>query len=129
MRLFNSLSLISNLDAIMKLLITACFVLIFTKRFSQRKTVFKIPDNLKYSAEDSVITDASSGTLKLYGNAKLQFKNVNIKADKVFFDQKNKQIIATGLQAYSFPFKLKTSLLNRKKILKYTLDIDTVFID
>lgn len=52
----------------MKTLLIISFVLITLKGFSQEYINPKKPDNAKYSAKDSVVTDQRNDMLSLYGD-------------------------------------------------------------
>ncbi len=113
----------------MKTLLIVSFVLITLKGFSQEYTNPKKPDNAKYSAKDSVVTDQRNDMLSLYGDVNFQIDQLSLQADKVVFDRKNHQVLVTGLKSYTFPYKVRIDKGLKKGILKYKLGDDTVFIE
>ena len=51
---------------------------------------------VKYSAEDSLVYDAESGTAYLYGNSKVDYKNMKLTSDKVHMNLDKSTVRATG---------------------------------
>ncbi len=51
---------------------------------------------VKYSAEDSIVYDAVSGTAYLYGNSKVDYENMKLASDKVHMNLDNSTVRATG---------------------------------
>ena len=51
---------------------------------------------VKYSAEDSIVYDAASGTAYLYGNSKVDYENMKLASDKVHMNLDNSTVRATG---------------------------------
>ena len=51
---------------------------------------------VKYSAEDSLVYDAESGTAYLYGNSKVDYENMKLASDKVHMNLDNSTVRATG---------------------------------
>ena len=51
---------------------------------------------VKYSAEDSLVYDAESGTAYLYGNSKLDYENMKLTSDKVHMNLDKSTVRATG---------------------------------
>ena len=51
---------------------------------------------VKYSAEDSLIYDAESGTAYLYGNSKVDYENMKLTSDKVHMNLDKSTVRATG---------------------------------
>lgn len=51
---------------------------------------------VKYSAEDSLVYDAESGTAYLYGNSKVNYENMKLTSDKVHMNLDKSTVRATG---------------------------------
>ncbi|WP_277045173.1 putative LPS assembly protein LptD [Prevotella multiformis] len=51
---------------------------------------------VKYSAGDSLVYDAATGTAFLYGNAKVNYENMKLASDKVFMNLDSSTVRATG---------------------------------
>lgn len=51
---------------------------------------------VKYSAEDSLVYDAESGTAYLYGNSKVDYENMKLMSDKVHMNLDKSTVRATG---------------------------------
>ena len=51
---------------------------------------------VKYSADDSLVYDAVTGTAFLYGNAKVNYENMKLASDKVFMNLDSSTVRATG---------------------------------
>ena len=51
---------------------------------------------VKYSAEDSLVYDAESGTAYLYGNSKVDYENIKLTSDKVHMNLDKSTVRATG---------------------------------
>ena len=51
---------------------------------------------MKYSADDSLVYDAATGTAFLYGNAKVDYENMKLASDKVFMNLDSSTVRATG---------------------------------
>ena len=51
---------------------------------------------VKYSAEDSLVYDAESGTAYLYGNSKVDYENMKLTSDKVDMNLNKSTVRATG---------------------------------
>ena len=51
---------------------------------------------VKYSAEDSLVYDAESGTAYLYGNSKVDYENMKLTSDKVHMNLDKSTVRATG---------------------------------
>ena len=51
---------------------------------------------VKYSAEDSLVYDAESGTAYLYGNSKVDYENMKLTSDKVHMTLDKSTVRATG---------------------------------
>jgi len=51
---------------------------------------------VKYSAEDSLVYDAESGTAYLYGNSKMDYENMKLTSDKVHMNLDKSTVRATG---------------------------------
>ena len=51
---------------------------------------------VKYSAEDSLVYDAESGTAYLYGNSKVDYENMKLASDKVHMNLDKSTVRATG---------------------------------
>ena len=51
---------------------------------------------VKYSAEDSLVYDAESGTAYLYGNSKVDYENMKLSSDKVDMSLDKNTVRATG---------------------------------
>lgn len=51
---------------------------------------------VKYSADDSLVYNAATGTAFLYGNAKVNYENMKLASDKVFMNLDSSTVRATG---------------------------------
>ncbi|MCR5076559.1 MAG: LPS-assembly protein LptD [Prevotella sp.] len=51
---------------------------------------------VNYSADDSLVYDAETGTAFLYGNSKVDYQNMKLKSDKVFMNLDSSTVRATG---------------------------------
>ena len=51
---------------------------------------------VKYSAEDSLVYEAESGTAYLYGNSKVDYENMKLSSDKVHMNLDKSTVRATG---------------------------------
>ena len=51
---------------------------------------------VKYSADDSLVYDAATGTAFLYGNAKVDYEDMKLASDKVFMNLDSSTVRATG---------------------------------
>ena len=51
---------------------------------------------VRYSAEDSLVYDAESGTAYLYGNSKVDYENMKLTSDKVHMNLDKSTVRATG---------------------------------
>ena len=113
----------------MKTLYLVVFVLMACKSYSQN--LYSIPEQpkAKYSAKDSIITDQLNQSINLYGKVEFEINGLTVKADQVFYDQKNHQVLAKGLSNYTFDKKVNVSNTSKNKTLKYTIGNDTVFIE
>ena len=49
-----------------------------------------------YSADDSIVYDAATGTAYLYGNSKVNYENMKLASDKVYMNLDNNTVRATG---------------------------------
>lgn len=49
-----------------------------------------------YSAEDSLVYDASTGIAHLYGSSKVDYQNMNLSSDKVYLSMDSSLVRATG---------------------------------
>ena len=56
----------------------------------------RIDAPVKYSAEDSLVYDAESGTAYLYGNSKVDYENMKLMSDKVHMNLDKSTVRATG---------------------------------
>lgn len=114
---------------VMKTLFSVLFVLMACKSYSQ--SLYPIQGQLKarYSAQDSIVTNQINQSINLYGKVEFEINGLSVKADQVFFDQKNHQLLVKGLNSYTFDKKVNVSNGFKKRILKYTIGSDTVFIE
>ncbi len=113
----------------MKTLFLMMFVLIACKSYSQDLYSISEQPKAKYSAKDSIITDQLNQSINLYGKVEFEINGLTVKADQVFYDQKNHQVLAKGLSSYTFNKKVNVSNTPKNKTLKYTVGNDTVFIE
>lgn len=113
----------------MKTIFSVLFVLISFRSYSQ--SLYSLPEQpkAKYSAKDSVVINKVNQQLNLYGKAEFELNGLKIKADQVFYDQKNHQVFAKGLNSYTFDKKVNVSNSSKNKTLRYTIGNDTVFIE
>jgi len=49
-----------------------------------------------YSADDSIVYDAATGTAYLYGNSKVNYENMKLASDKVYMNLDSNTVRATG---------------------------------
>lgn len=63
---------------------------------SKRKSKDGLTDELKFSDDDSTITDNVHKILYLYGHARVKYQDVEMDADFIRVDQKNNLIFASG---------------------------------
>lgn len=113
----------------MKTLFSVLLVLIAFKSYSQKLYSLPEPPKAKYSTQDSIVTDQINQSINLYGKVEFEINGLNVKADQVFYDQKNHQILAKGLSGFTFDKKVNVSKGSKNKNLKYTVGNDTVFIE
>jgi len=113
----------------MKNLFALLFVLIACKGYAQDTDPNPTKSDVKYSAQDSIVTNAKSQTVQLFGKAKISSAGFEVNANEIIFDKKNNQITAKGLDKYSFDKKLIVSNSTKNRILKYKIGSDTVFIE
>lgn len=99
------------------LLIVILFMAI--EGFAQEKTDARA-DELKFSARDSIVSDTENNTIRLYGAADFKYGRVHFVAEEIFINRKTKQVIATGLIAFSVP-GIKGNINSTHKILTYTI--------
>ncbi|MEX8548247.1 MAG: hypothetical protein V5804_11655 [Mucilaginibacter sp.] len=113
----------------MKTLFSVLFVLMAFKSYSQ--SLYKLPEQpkAKYSAQDSIVADQINQSINLYGKVEFEINGLNVKADQVFYDQKNHQVLAKGLNSYTFDKKVSVVKGSKNRTLKYTVGGDTVFIE
>lgn len=113
----------------MKSIIVILFVLIASSSFAQRHVKNNIPGEMKYSAEDSVVTNTTNNMIHLYGKATFNFGNIYFAADKISIDQYNKQVVATGhLNIISVPM-IKSNVNSKNNLLRYTFGDKSVSIE
>lgn len=60
----------------------------------QRKNGIDAP--VEYSANDSIIYDASSNTASLFGSSKVDYENMNLESDKIYMSLDSSLVHATG---------------------------------
>ena len=60
----------------------------------QRKNGIDAP--VEYSANDSIIYDASSNTAFLFGSSKVDYENMNLESDKIYMSLDSSLVHATG---------------------------------
>lgn len=113
----------------MRTLFSVLLVLIAFKSHSQSSYWLPEQPKVKYSAADSIITDQLHQSLNLYGQVKFEVNGLNVKADQVFYDEKNHQLFAKGLNGFTFDKKVNVSKKTKNKTLRYTIGNDTVFIE
>jgi lipopolysaccharide export system protein LptA len=113
----------------MKTIFSVLFVLIAFNSYSQ--SLYKLPEQARArcSAADSIITNQLNKTVNLYGKVEFEIDGLNVKADQVFFDEKNHHVFAKGLSAFTFDKKVTVSKASKNKTLTYTVGNDTVFIE
>ena len=114
---------------LMKIIFLPILLFLSLKGFSQDRPKADTAVNLSYSAKDSVVTDETNQTLRLYGKVDFAIDKLHLKADQVYFDKKNKTVTATGLINYSSPYKTEKSSDIKKAMLKYKSGSNTVFIN
>lgn len=80
-----------------------------TEVVSKKDTVPAISDSLqvivngiqttiKYYAEDSIISKLLTNTTYLYGNAKIEYGDINLAAARIIIDRNKNELTATGVQ-------------------------------
>lgn len=57
-----------------------------------------IQTTIKYYAEDSIITRLISNQTYLYGNARIEYGNINLAAERIIIDRNKNELRATGVQ-------------------------------
>ncbi|WP_411272872.1 hypothetical protein [Daejeonella sp.] len=111
----------------MRTIILLLFVFVSFTSFAQNSDVKVISEELKYTAADSIVVDASNSTIHLYGKADFKYGKVHFVADEIFINRKTKRVIANGLIAYSVP-EVRGNVNSNHKILTYTMGENAVFI-
>lgn len=97
------------------------FLFITFNSFAQKPAYNFLLGELKYSAEDSVVTDTKNNTIHLYGKADFKYGQVHFKAEEVIIDRNTKNVIATGLIAIVSVPAVRSSASSTNKILRYTM--------
>ena len=113
----------------MKNLTLILFVFIAYNCFAQKPQNNFLPKDIKYSAEDSVVSDAKTNTIRLYGKATFEDDKVNFKADEIVIYKNTKKVIATGLIAIVYVPAVKTFVKSTNKILRYTMGEGIVVVE
>lgn len=57
-----------------------------------------IQTTIKYYAEDSIITRLISNKTFLYGNARIEYGDINLAAERIIIDRNKNELTATGVQ-------------------------------
>ncbi|MEC7752693.1 MAG: putative LPS assembly protein LptD [Bacteroidota bacterium] len=57
-----------------------------------------IQTTIKYYAEDSIITKLLTNQTYLYGNAKIEYGNIKLVAERITIDKNKNELMATGIQ-------------------------------
>lgn len=113
----------------MKNLILILFVFIGYNSFAQRPIDNFLPKEIKYSAEDSVVTNANTNTIRLYGKATFEDDIVNFKADEIVIDKNTNKVVATGLVTLVFAPMVKSSVKSTNRKLMYTMGEKFIVIE
>ena len=111
----------------MKTVIQLIFVFIIFTSFAQKPEVKFSSEELKYTAEDSIVVDATHSTIHLYGKADFKYGKVHFVADEIYINRKTQKVIATGLIAYSVP-EVRGNVNSNHKLLTYTMGENAIFI-
>lgn len=112
----------------MKISITAVLLLTTCALYAQNPQKAVGQDDVKFNARDSIRFDQHKNTIMLYGSADFFAKDLNIKADKVVYNQTTKRVTAIGLREYSFDKTIKIVKNPSATILHHTIGEDTVYI-
>ena len=57
-----------------------------------------IQTTIKYFARDSIITKLITNQTYLYGNARIEYGNINLAAERIIIDRNSNELYATGVQ-------------------------------
>lgn len=112
----------------MKNLTLLLFVFISYSCFAQ-KLQNDLPKDIKYSAEDSVVTNASTNTIHLYGKATFRDDKVNFKADEIVIDKNTNKVVASGLITLVSAPMVKSSVKATNRKLMYTMGERFVIVE
>lgn len=113
----------------MKNFILILFVVLGYDCFAQKLQDKFLPKEIKYSAEDSVVTDANANTIRLYGKATFEDNTVNFKAEEIVIDKNTNKVIATGLVTLVYAPMVKSSFRSAGRKLIYTMGEKFVVIE
>ena len=112
----------------MKNLTLLLFVFISYNCYAQ-KLQNNLPKDIKYSAEDSVVTNASTNTIHLYGKATFKDDRVNFEADEIVIDKNANKVIASGLVTLVSAPMVKSSVKATNRKLMYTMGERFVIVE
>ncbi|MEJ7693337.1 hypothetical protein [Daejeonella sp.] len=105
----------------MKNITLILFVFISFNSFAQKPADNFLLVDQKYSAEDSIVTDAKNNTIHLYGKASFEHDGIHFKADEVIIYTDTKKVVGMGsIFLVSVPM-LKSSTGSTNKKLLYTM--------
>ncbi len=112
----------------MKNLALLFFVFISYNCFAQKLQI-DLPKDIKYSAEDSVVTNANTNTIHLYGKAIFRDDKVNFKADEIVIDKNTNKVVASGLITLVSAPMVKSSVKATNRKLMYTVGESFVVVE
>lgn len=112
----------------MKQIVLIVFLFTASASFAQKPENVTLGE-MKYSAEDSIVTDAENNTIHLYGKATFTDKNVSFTADNILIDKNSKKIVGNGLITVMAASAIKSHVDAKDRILRYTIGERTVLIE
>lgn len=80
-----------NISVVINSFLLISTVLLTTKSLAQNG----LDEPVKYSARDSIVADAKSQIVKLYGEALVTYDNIELKADYIEIDIQHNEVLAT----------------------------------
>ncbi len=113
----------------MKVVLLTIFTFIAYTSFAQKQADNFMLGEIKYSAEDSIVTDSKNNTIHLYGKAAFENDKVHFTANKITIDKNSKKVIATGLLAVISTPMVKSNVNSKNTVLRYTIGENSVLIE
>ena len=105
------------------------FLFITFNSFAQKPADSFMLGELKYSAEDSVVTDMNRNTVHLYGKADFKHGLVHFKADEVIINKNTNKVIARGMIAIVSVPSIRSSTNSTNRLLRYTMGDAIVIVE